>query len=236
MSYCIFRASVLSFFLLVALAACGGAGSETTATNANVPDGAPWSSQRIFYSTVPGGFWAVLVWAQVATLHKTIQSNETDLVTIDYMRMIKKSATTGVETVVYEETYDNKSGQLSLNDGGLYLRNPSWYPPGDNHAPITNSDIKDGFLVFDAKQSPDKIIHWWSPRVTVKPNQQYFCEMRLKIQGAAEVQLGSDYWRDFTTGYNVYDSACKSSNNCEAWVGNWIGDTNGAFVTVRSPQ
>ncbi|MCG6536692.1 MAG: hypothetical protein L7F78_18785 [Syntrophales bacterium LBB04] len=231
-----FKTPIFSFFLLFTLASCGGSNSGTATTKSNVPDGAPWSSQHIFYSSAPDGFGAVLVWAQAATLYQTMQDNETAVITIDYMRLVQKDATTGTEIVVYEETYDNKSGQLSLNDGGLYLRNPSWFPPGDYHTPITNSEIKDGVLIFDVKQTPDKIIHWWSPRITVKSNQQYFGEMRLKIQGAAAVQLGADYWRDLSVGYNKYDSTCKTSNNCEAWVSNWIGDTNGAFVIVRSPQ
>lgn len=91
--------------------------------------------------------------------------------------------------------------------------------------------------MINLKQISHNIYHGWThPRVSLQPDKKVIVEMEVRISGEARVQLGVDYWKDITSDYNGYDPNCQVSNNCEAWIGDWYGDTNGKYITIRSPQ
>lgn len=186
--------------------------------------------ERLDVIYAPSGFTTVLGWLQAATLSKT-QQGEPALIIIDYMNLIEKRAD-GSEYIVYNEDYN--LSQPYLQDGGLFIRSPRWFDTDDS-TPIYNSEIKDGFLILDASATPDNILHWWTDRVYCDPHARYFLEISVKIEGAAGLQLGSDYWVDMESQNNGWDEDCQGVNNCEAWSSNWYGDTEGQFITIKAP-
>ena len=203
--------------------------------NSNVPEGAIFSSQSIRQESPPFGFGAIVIWAQAATLKGGQSKTEKALITIDYMKTIEEIGNSRTTLNIEEYNYSNKG--YSTNEAGLYVRYPIWFDPSakDYHTQATNMFANNGFLVIDVSQKPDCIIHWWLPRVLIKPGAKYFTEVRLKVEGKCAIQLGSDYWRDLYVGYNVYDPNCITSNNCESWISNWVGDTGGDFKVITAP-
>jgi hypothetical protein len=85
-------------------------------------------------------------------------------------------------------------------------------------------------------QTPDAIIHWWTPKLNFKPGAIYSVKARVQIDGSTAIQFGMDYWRTINSGFNVYDPTCQTSNNCEAWITDWVVDNQGDFVEVTLPQ
>lgn len=140
----------------------------------------------------------------------------------------------GVTTVLYEEHYDfNNRKTFTTDEAGLYVRYPKWFDPasGDYHAQAFNMYAQNSFLFIDVSQTPDAIVHWWMrERQLTRVGAKYSAEIRLKVEGQCSVQLGADYWKD------LYVPVIPGGdNNREAWISDWIGDTNGAFVTVTAP-
>jgi len=221
------------------LFSCGGGGgggdsnSVPPAQSSTVPQGAIWTAQAINIPTTPSGYAAVVGFALAVTLDPS--SHDQALVEVDYMRLIERDLTSGVEIEVAAEEYDDGPRALEANEGGLYIRIPKWFPPGDAHTPVTNAEIRDGLLIIDVAKTPDKIVHWWTNRATAGPNHRYYVEVKIRVTGQAALQLGSDWWRNLTIGYNYYDATCDTSNNCEAWASNWIVDTKGSFVVRKVP-
>ena len=134
------------------------------------------------------------------------------------------------KNVLYEEHYDYNENVFG--EAGLYVRYPNWYDPASNdfHTQAFNMHVQNGVLSIDVSQTPDNIVHWWTPRQTVKAGAKYSVEIRLKVAGKCSVQLGSDYWRSLTS-----IAIPNGDNNREAWISDWIGDTNSEFVTVTAP-
>lgn len=224
----------LLFYIMVLssiLASCNNSIIE----NSIVPEGAIFASQSISQENPPSGFGAIVIWAQAATLKGGQSQTEKALVTIDYMKTIEEIGTSRTTLNTEEYNYSNKA--YSTNEAGLYVRYPKWFDPAakDYHTQATNMVANNGFLVIDVSQTPDNIIHWWLPRVLIKPGAKYYAEVKLKVEGKCAIQLGSDYWRDLYVGFNVYDPNCISSNNCEAWISNWINDTEGVFKVITVP-
>lgn len=233
-------AVLLSVFIF-SMTGCGsgsgdtGGGSNTG--NSIVPEGAIWKSQAIRRDTPPQGFGAIVIWAQTATLKGGQSKSEKAFVTIDYWKIIEETAQG--KNPIYEEHYDYNSRKIfNTNEAGLYVRYPIWFDPAakDYHTEAFNMYAQDSFLYIDVSQTPDNIVHWWmQKRQFVQQGAKYSVEIRLKVEGKASVQLGADYWRDLYVGYNTWDATCQISNNCEAWISDWIGDTGGQFVTVTAP-
>lgn len=221
----------------LALISCGGGGTDSNLSpsteSSTVPQGAIWTAESVNRPTAPSRYEAVVGFALTVTLDPS--SYDQALVEVDYMRLIEKDPTSGVETVVAREEYNDEPRALEANEGGLYIRIPKWFPPGDSHTPVANAEIRNGLLTIDVAKTPDKIVHWWTNRATAQPDHRYYVEMKVRVTGQAAVQLGSDWWRDLTIGYNHYDSTCDTSNNCEAWASDWIVDTKGSFVVKKVP-
>lgn len=221
------------FFSALFLCSCSGDGNDNAADQPNVPDGAIWNKETIHCATAPQGFEAVVGWFQVATIKINHDPSIDATIEIDWQRLIA-IAPNKTRTVVYEENFDI-NGQLPITDGGLYLRETNWFAEGNYHETITNSNISDGMLIINVGATPNRIVHWWTDRVEMNDNYKYAVEVRVRITGELMFQLGSDYWRDRSVDHNGYDSTCQTSNNCEAWVSDWYGDTNNQFVVINAP-
>lgn len=198
-----------------------------------IPDGAIWETQIIHHEIAPDGFEAVLGWFQVATMSKDQEPSVMATIEVDWVKIVEITAD-GEQTVVYEENYDS-NGPLDYNDGGLFLREPNWFPPGDYHEPITNSKISNGILEINAGATPNRIPHWWTERIIANKNSSYAVEVRVRINGELMFQIGSDYWRTLSCPSDDWDTPPQTSNNCEAWVGDWYGDTDNNYVIIRAP-
>lgn len=233
-----FAAATLTSTLL--LAACGGgaSGDETGVPGASTPApaGAPLTAQRIAYATAPPRFTHVLAWAQATTLTATAPAAAAT-VEIDFMRLIEENPGDGSLKVVAELGFDHdRPGCDGVGcEGANYVRTP-WYGAGGASVAMGNAVIAGGRLQIDLARVPDRIAHWWTPRVAVKPGMRYLVESSYRVSGKAALEFGVDYWVGAATYYNGYDATCASSNNCEAFVSDWAGDTSGAFVTRTVPR
>lgn len=233
--------TLLGVLIIAILNGCGNpedtATQNVTGQSSIIPEGAIWLKQTIRRDAPPDGFGAVLTWAQTATLKGGQPKSVRALVTVDYWRIIEEF--NAGKNVIYEEHYDYSSRkEFTIDEAGLYARYPRWFDPAtlDYHAQAFNMTAQNGLLSIDASQTPDNIVHWWTPRQLIRPGARYSVEIRLKIAGDCSVQLGADYWRDLAVSPipNPGDT-CQTANNCEAWISDWIGDTGGAFVTVTAP-
>ncbi len=200
-----------------------------------IPEGAIFTSQSIRQDIPPSGFGVILIWGQSATLKGGQAQTEKALVTIDYMKTIEEIGTT--RTVLNTEEYNYSNKTYTTNEAGLYVRYPIWFDTAvhDFHSKASNMIATNGFLTINVSQTPDSIIHWWIPRVLVKSGAKYYTEVKLKVEGKCAVQFGADFWRDLNVEFNHYDRDCITSNNCEAWVSNWVGDTKGVYIVVTFP-
>ena len=221
----------------VLFAACGGnANTEAPRITSVAPAGAPLTAQRIEYATAPPRFTHVLAWAQATTL-TAAATGRAAKVEVDFMRLIEENPGDGSRKVLAELNFDHDQPTCDGAgcEGANYVRTP-WYGNGGASVPLSNSVIAGGRLQIDLALTPDRIAHWWTPRVAVKPGLRYLVESRYRVTGAAALEFGVDYWVGAASDYNGYDAACASSNNCEAWVSDWVGDTLGAFVTGVAPR
>ena len=114
-------------------------------------------------------------------------------------------------------------GKVSvLNDdhaalrGGLYSRHP-WFGT-DAHDPIPLAFTK-AAVILRVGQNLERVWHFWSasPRATLPPGHLEGCTVtaRVRISRGALLQMGMDYWRDPTIGYE------QGGNNHEAGASHW---------------
>jgi hypothetical protein len=210
---------------------------KTNDEDSIIPEGAIWKSQTIKYELAPEGYTTLAVWANAATLKLNQSYDKKAIIYIDHWKVIEHQL--NKDTVLFENFYDGFYDQpLSINEGGLYCRIPTWFDStcNDAHDLPYNMIITNGNLKIDAAQEPNKIIHWWTPRQRSCYTSSYSVEVTLKVEGAVSVQFGLDYWKDFNCGWNKFDPFCQTSNNCEAWISDWIGDTQGKYITVNLPK
>lgn len=232
---------LLGLLIVAILNGCGNQENKViqivSGESSIIPEGAIWLKQTIRRDTPPDGYGAIIIWAQTATLKGGQPKSVRAFVTVDYWKVIEEINAN--KKVIYEEHYDyNDRKEFSTDEAGLFVRYPIWFDPAalDYHAQAFNMHAQNGILSIDASQTPDSIVHWWlQSRQLIKTGAKYSVEIRLKIEGQCSVQLGADYWRDLTVGVIPNASSCQTTNNCEAWISDWIGDTKGAFVTVTAP-
>jgi hypothetical protein len=113
---------------------------------------------------------------------------------------------------------------LILNDdrgnirGGLYRRYP-WFGT-DAHTPLPLISSQDHCaVVLRVGQQPQRVWHFWaaSARATLPPGNLEGCtvKIRARISSGALLQVGMDYWRNSTVGYDA------GANNHEAGASEW---------------
>jgi hypothetical protein len=117
---------------------------------------------------------------------------------------------------------DGKDVTLNDNEGdirgGLYRRHP-WFGT-DEHDPMPLSYSRDHTAaILRVGTNPDKVWHFWaaSPRVHLPAGHLEGCtvKVRARISRGALLQVGFDYWRNPTVGYE------SGGNSHEAGASDW---------------
>ena len=197
-----------------------------------IPHGALWKKETIRQASLPTGYTAAVGWINVATAFPCEEESKASLVEIRAVRIMEQKDSQ--EKVIFEKKFDSTT--RSGWSGALFQRQPYWFGPGEGK--LGSVDVfTDQGLIINSRAIPHNIYHGWTdPRVVLERDARQYVELEVRITGSARVQMGMDYWRDMTSDYNGYDPYCQTSNNCEAWIGDWYGDTKGEFITIRSPH
>jgi hypothetical protein len=218
--------------MILLLGSCGGneGGSDTgNSLSPWVPEGAVKTHQAVINRYAPPGYLAVSGWAQIATLTKD-QAGEPASVDVDYMKLIEEDPTAGT-TVLYEENYGTENpGGLTLDNGAMFDRSPTWFGNDEHRVAMTTSSIHDGVLTIDVSSAPDNIAHWWTERKACKPTATYFLEMRVKITGKVGLQFGGNFWVDVATPWTG-----QPGEKVSYFASDWYGDTGGEYIVIRGP-
>lgn len=153
------------------------------------------------------------------------------------LRVIRKDPNTGYETVEQLVTFGNGWQRPNSLVYKTFYREPGWFTSGEPATqPILAAIAKQTYTV-NLRNVPKGIYHaWGDPRVPAVPGHPYFVEVVVRVTGDARLQLGMDYWRGSLSDYNGWTPGCSGSNNCQAELSNWLGDTHGKFVTWRAPS
>ncbi len=198
-----------------------------------VPHGALWKQETVREEHAPEGYHAAVAWMNVVTTWPCTEVSGPALAEVRAIRIIEKKA--DEERVVLNQVFDTE--KRTGFSGALFQRQPFWFGPGEGKLSGGVASFTKNGLVINARQIPHNIYHGWSdPRIHIDNDAQYIVEAEVRVTGTARLQLGMDYWRDLESDYSGYDPNCQTSNNCEAWIGDWQGDTNGQFITLRSPK
>jgi len=167
-------------------------------------------------SLPPSEFSAALPWMQ--TLHSG-GASASSKVEVDYIRI--SAHTSFGDLLLFEDDYTTNMSLTGYDHGGTYLRYPFFYDEENNHWAMP-AFISDGNLIIEPDSNMNRAFHWWtSSRANVPTGTEYLvAECRVKITGDACVQLGIDFWRDLTAGYEGLDV-----NNTEAGVSDFYFET-----------
>jgi hypothetical protein len=102
--------------------------------------------------------------------------------------------------------------------GGLYKRIPWFGTDAHTPLPLTYSDDHRA-VVLRVGEQPDSVWHFWaaSPRVVIPRGNLEGCTVKVhaRISSGALLQVGMDYWRNSTVGYDA------GANNHEAGASDW---------------
>lgn len=211
-----------------------------TASNAHVsvvPEDAchPGPVTGVFTNSPPAGWKAVIGWAQAMTLKSDHSASEPASIEIqDFDLLEVDSAGNSRSASGALETYDVPRSPIGTGEGALSTRSPPCQP-GASAVTIEHSAVSNGLLRIDLERTPKQYAHWWGNKVDLVPGKRYWIKATIRVSGKAAIQFGLDWWRDKVVLYNKWDPNCEESNNCEAWVSDWFGDTGGQFVTKTVP-
>ena len=183
-----------------------------------IPPEVIYRKSNIKNSMPPNGFKAVIPWMQ-AIHNDDIAQNST--VYIDWVRLYARI--NGRDTLLLSEDY---AAPWSGNDGGLYIRHP-WFPPGDEHTPMSAEVTGEGYLKFSPSNEKESVWHWWTPQRALIPSNSdcVFIKARVKIEGGGCISAGMDWWRELNGGNGGVD-------NAEVCVSNWYFDSTNEWDTV----
>ncbi len=155
---------------------------------------------------------------------------------LNSLRVIQRDFV-GVETVVQHVTFGRGWQKPNSLVYKTFYREPGWFTSGAPEAQPTLASIAQQTYAVDLRSIPKGIFHaWTNPRTPAIPGYAYFVEVVVRVTGDARLQLGMDYWRGSDSDYTGWTPGCTGSNNCQAWLSNWLGDTKGKFVTWRAPS
>jgi hypothetical protein len=135
-------------------------------------------------------------------------------------------------------------GTSAFGGGGQWKRLPEWFISGQPERQPTVASMKGGVFRVDLKSIPENILHMWTDRIKAAPGHIYGVRMQVRITGDARLQPAMDFWRGAGSEWTGWSPDCVkptldkgvAPNNCEAFLGDWIGDTKGEFITVVSPR
>lgn len=204
----------------------------TPVWTATAPHGAIWTEETIHWQRPPRGYTALVGWINVATAvpcaDEALAPPTVEIRTIKIIETNRR----GKEKIV-QELRGNDSEHFT---GRLFPRVPHWFGETEGHLEIDIRTQHDDSLALDLSRVPLRVYHAWTePRIPMRRSRSYSIEVEAKISSTARLQLGLDYWRDTHSDYNGWDPACVYSNNCEALVSDWFGDTQGEFIVLRAP-
>lgn len=205
---------------------------------AEIPEGAIWQKETIRRETAPQDFGAIVGWINAATVAPCVVKQSVAQIEVRSIKLIQYEKATNRETVIKEVTFSDSG--IPTFERALFPRIPNWFGEAEGSRVRFYQDIdkiNNNVLFIDLAKISRRIYHGWTaPRSSTNQNALYFLEVTAKITGEARLQIGTDYWHDVNAPYNGYDENCNGTNNCEAWISDWYGDTKGQFVTFRAPK
>lgn len=129
------------------------------------------------------------------------------------------------------------SGGSTFDGGGQWHRSPEWFIFGQPDRQPTVASMERGVFRVDLRSIPKAIVHMWTSRTPAVAGHVYGVRAKVRVTGDARLQLAMDYWKDRDSpGDKPWKEDCQGMDNCEAWLGDWIGDTKGEFITIVSPR
>lgn len=196
------------------------------------PHGAIWEQEVIHWHRIPREYWTLVGWINAATVVPCADASAVaPRVEIRKIRIIERDR--GGEESVVAEINPQESERFT---GRLFPRVPRWFGETEGANEIDIETLADDRISLDLGQVPLRVYHGWTePRIEIDPTRSYLLEVEANITPTARLQFGIDYWRTLKSPYAGWDKTCYRSNNCEAWVSDWYGDTQGEFKTFRAP-
>lgn len=221
-----------------------------------VPQGAIWKAehQHPGRATVVPEYSALIGWINVATALPCATKTPAT-VEIRSFKVIEQDAR-GKERIVSQLRFD---GSTAL-DSNLFPRcakdsngHPNqclskWFGETTGTGEANAASVNGQAYVIDVSQMPRRNFHGWlQPRIPATKGMRYVVEVEARVMGTARLQLGVDWWRDQSADYAGWDAEChkpdsakkkagQPANNCESWIGSWVGDTGGQWKTFRAPN
>lgn len=136
------------------------------------------------------------------------------------------------------------NGTSTFGGGSQWKRLPEWFISGQSEQQPTVVSTAGGVYRVDLKSIPENILHMWTDRIKAVPGHIYGIRMEVRITGDARLQPAMDFWRGAGSEWTGWSPDCVkptldkgvAPNNCEAFLGDWVGDTGGKFVTIISPR
>ena len=172
-----------------------------------VPQEVSYKAGYVNTIPTPAGFSAVLLWG-IAIADTREPGNEA--ATVEVRRTQLSCRVDGHEVILNDD-----AGEVR---GGLYRRNP-WFGTNAHEPMPLTYDQPNHAVILRVGQRPDKVWHFWSasPRAALPLGKREGCTVRawVKISPGALLQMGMDYWKNPTIGYE------SGGNNHEAGASNW---------------
>lgn len=172
-----------------------------------IPDEVSYKAGYVNAAPRPAGFGSARLWG-IAIADTRVPGYESARVEVAWTRL---SCRVGGREVVLNED----GGQVR---GGLYGRQPWFGTDANDPMPIAYDPINRA-AVLRVGERTDRVWHFWSPspRAALPPGKLEGCTVRarVRISGAALLQMGMDYWRSTTVPYGA------GGNNQEAGASDW---------------
>jgi hypothetical protein len=199
----------------------------------SAPHGAIWEQETVHFEHVPEGYATLVGWINAATaVPCSDESVVAPRIEIRTLRLIARNAA-GDERVLAE--IDPREREHFV--GRLFPRVPEWFGETEGKSEVAIASVQAEALALELGHAPLRVYHAWTePRITIDPADQHFIELEASITETARLQFGVDYWRDLRSDYAGWDATCSASANCEGWVSDWYGNTDGEFRTFRAPH
>lgn len=151
-------------------------------------------------------------------------------------KILEQDLATGETSMKQTVTFDDAQWDEGVTFDYLTYHRSPWFTGGGPAVQPIVAALGDGIYSLNARFIPKGIIHGWTtPRVEAVAGKSYLIEAEVRVSGDARLQLGMDYWRGVDSNYNGWSEGCITSNNCQVWLSDWLGDTGGEFVTWRVP-
>lgn len=191
-----------------------------------VPEEVSYKAGYVNTIPMPAGFSAVLLWG--IAIADTREAGY-ERATVEVKRTQLSCRVDGHEVIL-----NDGAGEVR---GGLYRRNP-WFGT-DAHEPMPLTyDVSNRAVILRVGQRPDKVWHFWSvsPRAALPAGKREGCTVKawVKIAPGALLQMGMDYWKNPTIGYE------NGGNNHEAGASNWYFPSDrwqeAAFSDIGGPK